>query len=141
MIRKATLDDIDRVQKVFAKNQKFVGFVMKASLEEAVLRDCLLVYENEVGDIVGAVNFRPTKRGYLTIYEIATIEHGRGAGKALIEALKRFRMNIRLKVTEDNENAHKFYEKVGFKLIGTEAGRKRPLRVYLWDSGAQKKLF
>lgn len=62
------------------------------------------------------------------IYEIAVPKawQGKGIGAAMINALPR---PIRLKCTQDNP-ANGFYLRVGFILIDTEAGRKRPLNVY-----------
>lgn len=143
MIRNARVEEVDEIQKrVFRPNSKYVGFVMKVSLSESAQRGTLLISETN-GEIDGAINYRITLKGYLTIYEIATSPSavGRGVGTQMIDQLKSLGIDIKLKVTEDNVVAHNFYEKVGFVLVGREQGRKRPLRVYMWSSGKQRKLF
>jgi len=139
-IRLAIPEDLDGIDDVFSENKEFVGFVMRVSIEEAIYKKRVSVAEMD-NKIVGAVNFAPTKKGYITIYEIAATVKGKGVGKSLILSLLNYGMDIKLKVTEDNESGKAFYEKVGFKHIGTERGKKRRLFVMYYKNKKQKRLF
>lgn len=143
-IRYANMEDVDAIDKVFGhkNNRDYLGFVMKLMIKDSIEKESLVVYENEDNEITGAVRFNPSKvLGYLTLNEIATIQHGEGIGQQLVDALLVYNMDIRLKVTADNENAIKFYEKYGFYLAAKEKGRKRELLVYIYKNSKQRKLF
>lgn len=141
-IRFATQDDVEAVDKIFTAQQKFLGFVMRKQLEESAANKRLLICEDkETGEVVGAVNFGVTQKGYITIYEIASLYEGRGIGRLLIDHLKRSKLDIKLKVTEDNLGAIAFYEKNGFELVSTEPGKKRRLHVMYYKTPKQKRLF
>ena len=132
MVRLAQISDIDAVSKLASKNNKFLGFVMKVSLQEAIQRKELIVYDN--GEILGFCNFHFNKTGYITIYEICTDQNarGKGIGKALFQYCQK-RAPIQLKVTIDNTDAHKFYDKMGGFIARKEQGKKRELLVYRFN--------
>ena len=64
-----------------------------------------------------------------TIYEIAVDERwrGLGVGRALLNAVP---PPVRLKCTQDNVRGNAFYASAGMTLIGSEAGKHRPLNVW-----------
>lgn len=135
-------EDVDAVDDLFAANNDFLGFVMRVSLEEAVQKKQLLVCEDILlEEVLGAVHFRMTKRGYITIYEIAAKHKGLRIGDILIGELKKYKMDIKLKVTEDNEGAIKFYKRNGFEQQAIEQGKKRNLIVMYYTSPRQRRLF
>lgn len=140
--RLATLEDVEAVNEIFTAHSKYLGFVMKVVLEEAAERGRLLVCEDtEKNEIVGAVNFGVTKKGYITIYEIASKYERRGIGKKMLEYFFNTKMDIKLKVTEDNLGAIEFYTRNGFKRIAIEEGKRRKLYVMYYKSPRQKRLF
>lgn len=69
------------------------------------------------------------KDGISIIYEICVADEarGKGLGRKMIDLLP---LPIRLKCPVDNES-NKFYEHLGFKLVGIVPGRKRKLNIWL----------
>jgi ribosomal protein S18 acetylase RimI-like enzyme len=126
-MRLATHDDIPMIAKLARQWRMELGYVMIPALRESIERQSLIVADIG-GQVVGFVNFRRRRDGWQTIYEIA-VDRGHlraGVGRWLVEMVPR---PVRLKCTKDNA-ANEFYRQIGFKHIGTEVGRKRPLNVY-----------
>lgn len=126
------------VQEVFKAHAKMVGFVMTAQIDERIRNQECLVVEDDLGNIVAAVNFHKTLRGYTTIYEIAS--NMKGSGSLLITEMQSWKGDIKLKTTEDNTAGIHFYRKHNFKHITTELGKKRKLLVFYWEP-KKRKLF
>lgn len=126
-LRFAALSDIPVIKKIANQWKNELGFVNSAALKESVNRRTLCVAFRNT-QIVGFVNFRRRLDNRSTIYEIAVDKAYKGSdvGRALLCAVPK---PIQLKCTIDNP-ANGFYEHVGFKLIATEAGRKRALNVW-----------
>lgn len=136
-IRYATGDDIPAIQQIARqydspKNKDYIGYVNLAAIREHAAR-----YEVHVatfhGRIVGFVNWHLRRDGRATIYELAVDRayRGIGAGRALVGAIP---APIQLKCTIDNP-ANGFYECIGFKLVGTEPGKRAALNVWRKESG------
>lgn len=128
MIRFADMDDLLIIKKIANQNREFIGFIMKASLIQAIDNNSLLVICEE-NEVVGFVHFHKRKDGWNTLHEIAISKkhQHKGYGQQLFETVP---MPIRLKTTIDNVTAIKFYEKNGMKNVRTEQGRKRELLVF-----------
>lgn len=139
--RLATFDDLDAVNELFTAHSEYVGFVMKVQLEESIAKKSLMVcVDTDKDEVVGAMNFNATKKGYVTLYEMATKYHGRGIGGKVMEFFLGAKTDLKLKVTEDNLNAKSFFENLGFDHVATEPGRKRRLYVMYYKTPAQKRL-
>jgi ribosomal protein S18 acetylase RimI-like enzyme len=124
MLRQATLVDIDHIKTVAGQYKRELGFILRPALEEAVKRGELLYHES------GAFcHWRRRRDGVSVIYEICVPDEarGQGIGRAMIEALQQ---PIRLKCPVDNALGNGFYERLGFKLVGVEPGKKRQLNVW-----------
>lgn len=137
-VRLAQHGEAKAVQEVFKKHAKMVGFVMEAQIEERIRQGDCLVAVDDNGTIIAAVNFHKTRKGYTTIYEIAS--NVAGGGSALVREMQSWKVDIKLKTTADNVVGIHFYRKMGFKHIVTEPGKKRELLVFYWVS-PRKSLF
>lgn len=129
-IRKATLKDLDAVYKLANKNAGYIGYIPKPTYKEGIIKNEIIVVE-ENGKIVGLCNFHKTKKGYTTIYEIVVEKEYRRKGyrKTMIQYLRDNKHLLRLKCPTEQE-ANKFYEKIGFKKVATVKGKKRPLNIW-----------
>jgi len=135
MIRKATLQDIDAIKRIADANRETLGFVLRPALQENIEHSWGLVTEIG-GQIVGFVNYRHRRDNQTTVYEICVAKEmrGQGIGQALIDALRQeavsFRKaHIQLKVIVGIP-ANGFYEKCGFSLVDTLAGKRYKLNVW-----------
>ena len=134
-IRKATQDDLSAIKQIADANKATLGFVMRPALQEAIARHWLLVASMD-NEIVGFCNYRHRRDGQTTVYEICVSEahRGKGIGRALITTLaQECQSCIRLKAIVDVP-ANRFYEHIGFVLVGVEVGRKRQLNVWRYDA-------
>lgn len=127
MIRLATEHDLNDIKRIANQNREFIGFVMKVALMEAIQKKSLLVFENLSG-VVGFVHYHPRKDGWHTIHELAVSKQcqSKGIGQQLFDFVP---LPIRLKTTEDNIKALKFYAKNGMDIVRVENGKKRKLTV------------
>lgn len=127
MIRLASEDDLIDIKRIANQNREFIGFVMKVALMEAIQKKSLLVFDNSTG-VVGFVHYHPRKDGWHTVHELAVSKNiqGHGIGQQLLDSVP---LPIRLKTTEDNVTALKFYAKNGMTIVGIEKGKKRKLTV------------
>lgn len=128
MIRLAEEKDLDRIKQIANQNREFIGFVMKVALKESIEKKSLFVYEKE-NKVLGFVHFHKRLDGWNTLHEIVIDKNYQklGIGKELYNCIP---TPIRLKVTEDNIYAIKFYELNGMKQVRTEEGKKRKLIVF-----------
>jgi ribosomal protein S18 acetylase RimI-like enzyme len=135
MIRKAIFSDIDSIKRIADANRDTLGFVMRPALLENIARGWVLIAESDT-QIVGFVNYRHRRDAQTTIYEMCVAQEwrGQGLGKKLLDALKQEAIHhgkayIQLKAIS-TITANDFYRHYGFKLIGTEPGRKQLLHVW-----------
>jgi ribosomal protein S18 acetylase RimI-like enzyme len=137
MIRLANEDDLDRIKQIANQNREFIGFVMKVALKESIKKNSLLVFEKE-NQIIGFVHFHKRLDGWNTLHELAVDKnyHKQGVGKELFSCVP---LPIRLKTTEDNDNARKFYELNGMTPVKKEQGKKRKLIVFEHIGGLDSK--
>jgi len=134
-IRQATVDDIAAIKKLADDHRFELGFVVQAALEEAVKEQRLFVADS-TSSVIGFVHFRCRKDGVAVIYEIAVAKdwQRKGIGRKLVEAVveharKQGCTTLRLKCPIDLE-ANKFYQRMGFRLVGVEEGKLRRLNVW-----------
>ena len=127
-IRKANLDDIDKIKEIADNNTHEIGFVLKPALEEHCKKESLIVAVQ--GDkVLGFCNYNKRKKdGVNVIYEVCTDKkyRGNGIGRALLNSIER---PIVLKCPVDNES-NEFYKHYGFNLIDVEEGKNRKLNVW-----------
>lgn len=138
MIRLATEDDLIEIKRIANQNREFIGFVMKVALLEAIQKKSLLVFEKNA-QVIGFVHYHPRKDGWHTIHELAVDKRAQhvGVGQQLFDVVP---LPIRLKTTEDNSVALKFYAKNGMNIVGIENGKKRKLTI-LEKSNAHQEIF
>jgi ribosomal protein S18 acetylase RimI-like enzyme len=128
MIRLATTVDIDRIKDVAKRYTHELGFILRPALEAAVSRGELL-YDPSTGAFC---HYHRRRDGVSVIYEICTPEEARGQGLAR-QMIDMLLCPIQLKCPVDNES-NRFYEHIGFELMGVEDGKKRKLNVWRLDS-------
>lgn len=130
-IETATEADIPAIQKIARQFRDELGFVMNVALKRAITKSELTIARNAQGEVIGFVNWHRRRDNITTIYEIAVSRDCQqtGIGRALIVSVP---CPVRLKVTQDNP-ANGFYQHIGMSLVATEAGRKRPLNVYVLE--------
>lgn len=136
MIRLASEHDLTDIKRIANQNREFIGFVMKVALMEAIQKKSLLVFDNSTG-VVGFVHYHPRKDGWHTVHELAVSKsiQCQGIGQQLFDSVP---LPIRLKTTEDNVNALKFYAKNGMNIVGIENGKKRKLTVLEKTNGTNQ---
>lgn len=127
MIQQANLDQIDNIAAVATKSSKELGFTRKVALQEAVKRGELLV---DLGSF-SFCEYHTRKDGWTVVYAICVAEASRGKGIAK-EFINKIPKPIFLKCTQSNP-ANQFYERIGFKLVRTEPGRKQPLNIWILE--------
>ena len=119
MIRKASLEDKPRIKKLWYANDGFLGGLIEGALNERIANNAVLVFEKG-GLILGFLEYRQRVRDKMNVvYHLAVdSEHrGKGIAQALMNALP---LPIRLKVTSDNPDGIRFYERYGMQRIGEE---------------------
>lgn len=139
-VQPADRHELDAVKSVADACRNELGFVVRASLEKAVLEGELLVARRvEDQFVLGFAWFHCTRSGYVTIYEIAVHPEWRGVGvgKALInriaeEAQRKRMRKLRLKCPVDLP-ANGFYSHLGFNRVAVEDGRHRALAIWEKD--------
>ena len=128
MIRLAKDEDLDRIKQIANQNREYIGFVMKVALRESIKKKSLFVYEKE-NKILGFVHFHKRLDGWTTLHELVVDKNYQkiGIGKELYNCVS---LPIRLKTTEDNQNAINFYKKNGMKEVKIEEGKLRKLIIF-----------
>ena len=134
VIEYATNSHLEAVVAIARQDLELLGWVPKGVFTEAIANQHILVaHDNK--RVFGFVEFGGTTKDKWTIYKIATAKPARnkGIGRALITVLadkaKEKGAGLRLKVTEDNENAIPFYLKNGFQVIEIEQSKQRKVIV------------
>lgn len=135
-VRKAVQEDIDQVKVIADANRNALGFLLRATLLEGIMRGWVLVAEGLDSEIIGFVHYRHRKDTQTTLYDICVKSNSRqkGIGKHLIHALtlemKEVGKNtVRLK-SPSELGANIFYQKLGFQLVDVEKGKKRSLNIW-----------
>lgn len=145
-MRTAVPEDLDQIKAIADANRLWLGFVLRPALLENIRRDWVLVADR--GDeVIGFVSFHYRRDGWTTLYEICVAEgeRGNGAGRAMLDCLvETCRMygsrGIRLKCVVGNP-ANGFFEQYGFRLVGQETGKRRPLNVWQFSLRPWESLF
>jgi len=134
-VRSATCDDLDGIKALYDAQRQALGFVLRPALAESIQRDELLVAWDE--GLVGAVHYRHRRDHQTTLYHIAVQEgqQRRGIGAALVLALlqecqARQARCILLKCPQELP-ANQFYAVLGFQFQGQQAGKHRPLNIWV----------
>jgi len=127
MIRLAVEHDLNEIKRIANQNRTFIGFVMKVALMESIQKKSLWVFEKD-SLVVGFVHYHPRKDDWQTVHELAVAKNVQhlGIGQQLFDIVP---LPIRLKTTEDNETALKFYAKNGMHIVGMQNGKKRKLTI------------
>lgn len=118
-------------KEIANKHKKELGFVNIVALRESAEKQTLYCEKN-----IGFVHWHNRRDGQTTIYSLAVNQEFRFLGwgrllfyKVLCNAVENKQHTILLKCPEDL-SANDFYEKLGFKLIRIEPGKKRKLNVW-----------
>lgn len=111
---------------------KELGFINIRALEESEARK-----ELEVVLGVGFAHFHCRRDKQTTIYSLAVLPEYQRQGwgrllfyRVLCSSIEKKCDRIFLKCPEENLAANEFYHKLGFKLIGTDSGKKRKLNCW-----------
>lgn len=129
VLRKATLEDKEAIAKIWRKESGFLGALYMGALKERIEKESVIVAEDN-GAIVGFVEYRKRRDGMTVVYHIAVCAEYRGkkVGLALMNSLS---LPIRLKVTSDNPQAIRFYERYCMTRVSEDtANTGRALYVY-----------
>lgn len=125
---------IPAVVALARQDTKNLGWVPQGVFVEAAKHGHILIAIQN-NRLLGFVEFGGVTKDKWTIYKIATAKPARnkGIGKALILKLAQTAQEqgagLRLKVTEDNENAIAFYRKNGFEVVSIEPSKVRNVLV------------
>lgn len=134
IVEYATNAHLEAVVTIARQDLQLLGWVPKGVFTEAIANNHVLVAHDK-SRVYGFVEFGGTTKNKWTIYKIATAKPARnkGIGRALITALadiaKEKGAGLRLKVTEDNDNAIDFYRRNGFEIVDVEQSKQRKVIV------------
>lgn len=140
LIRRARLDDIDKVKALADNHKAELGFVLRPALEKSILSNELLVASDEAtSEVLGFTDFHHRRDEQTTLYHIVVAPRHRnqGIGTLLITALlseanEHEKKRIVLKCPVDLD-ANNFYMKVGFRLLARQNGTGRDLNIWRID--------
>ncbi len=121
--------------RIVRQAREVFPFLPRSVYERAVAEGKLLLCRNGAG-LAGCLHFHHRRDGITTVHEFAVVpeERGRGAGRALLDALEqearaRGQKRLRVKCPVD-QPANGFYTRVGFQRVAIEAGRRRHVAVW-----------
>lgn len=120
----ATEDDIPLIKKAANKHVDELGFIGGWDFKGVVAKKHMLVHR----DSGSFCHFHVRKDGVSVIYEILTTPaaRGMGLGRAMVGMLTK---PVRAKCPEGLPS-NGFYEKLGFRKVSVDAGKKRRLNVW-----------
>jgi putative acetyltransferase len=143
MLRRARDDESDAVAALFRLSlQTGLPFLAERhTLEEdrAFFRDrvfaaCDVWVAEHDGELVGLCAFRD---GWVDHLYVDPAHHRGGVGAALLQKAKDANERLQLWTFQRNENALRFYESQGFRLVQTTDGRdneeREPDALYAWQ--------
>lgn len=124
MIDYATPEDIPLIKKAANKHTEELGYIGGWDFLGVIEKKHMLV-DRESGSFC---HFHVRKDGMTVIYEILTTPaaRGTGLGRQMVDKLVR---PVRAKCPEGLPS-NGFYQKLGFKLMVVEEGKKRKLNVW-----------
>lgn len=124
----ATVEDFDEAWEYFHNNKEWFPHVRKSHVRnrlengQLILQDNVLITQHEyqkTGPIGRNTDVISSKGDYI-IHQIIAKNKGSGeASKVLKEYFEYVPTDVFLTVRADNENANKFYAKVGMEIVGT----------------------
>lgn len=131
---KADLKHFKSVVFIAREDIDLLGWLPTTAFKTAIEKGHILIATDEKR-VYGFVEFGAVTKPKWTIHKIAVIKPARryGIGGLLISGLVKLAAEVgagvRLKVTEDNENAIRFYQKHGLRLKEIEQSKTRKLWV------------
>lgn len=135
MIRKATLEDLDKIKELADSEVNAVGFTLRPALVESIHKNSVFVAVND-NDIIGYVAHRKKRDLTITLSTIVVCkkERGNSIGKQLIQTLIDEAITLDMKYIllkcPVELPSNNFYKALGFKLVRTDPGKKRQLNVW-----------
>mgnify|MGYP000002801394 FL=1 len=135
----ATIDDFDKVWKIFNDNKKWFPHVRKSHIRNR-LEWGQVVFENNVvithqiykrNGKIGRDTDVVTQTGDCILHQIVKGTDG-NARKTMEDFFAYVNTNVYLSVREENTIACKFYEKVGMKQVGTISWSKGTMAGLVW---------
>jgi ribosomal protein S18 acetylase RimI-like enzyme len=143
LISLATAADVPAIKQLADRHRREIGFVPRGALEASGRRGGLWLAhppdEAEPRQVLGYVQVHHRLDGQITLHTIAVDAPHRGAGigRALVRAVEedcrgRDMRGILLRCPVDLP-ANAFYARLGFELLRTEPGKRRPLHLW-WKS-------
>ena len=135
-LRKASLDDIDKIKSLVDKHKTELGFIIRPALINSIKGDELIVAVDPADDVVGLVHYRHRKDRQTTLYNIVVRSDYRrhAIGSTLVDCLKheahsRGQYFISLKCPT-TLSANEFYKALNFELNTVEDGKQRSLNIW-----------
>ena len=127
-MRYATEDDFDEAWEYFHSNKEWFPHVRKFHVRnrlkwgQVIIQDNVIITQQQykrTGKIGHHTDVITSKGDYI-IHQIIAKNKGSGeASKVLKEYFEHVHSNVFLTVRESNENANRFYSKVGMEIVGT----------------------
>jgi ribosomal protein S18 acetylase RimI-like enzyme len=125
----ATMENKEAIAKIWRKESAMLGALYMGALKERIEKGAVHIAVSG-NNILGFVEYRKRRDGMSVVYHIAVEQtaRGQGVGQALLNSLS---LPIRLKVTSDNTQAIRFYERYGMERVAEDsASTGRKLYVY-----------
>ena len=121
-------DDFDEAWEYFHSNKEWFPHVRKFHVKnrlknnQVIIQDNVLSHNNNINVQVKLDIIQMLYHQKVTISYIRLLNKNKGSGEAskvLKEYFEHVHSNVFLTVRESNENANRFYSKVGMEIVGT----------------------
>jgi ribosomal protein S18 acetylase RimI-like enzyme len=133
------MPDLPQIKKLAAQNSDALGFVLQPAIAKAIEEKRIVVAEAN-DKVVGFQEYYHRRRdGQTTLYhKCVAVDFRRcGIATALVDAVvhesKKIGRQFLLLKCPDGLSSNMFHKRYGFRLIGTEEGRRRRLNIWRYD--------
>lgn len=136
-IQAATANDLDAIKSLADQHKKELGFIVRGAIARSIELHEVLIAKNSCGGILGFAQYHHRRDKQTTLYNIVVESDARnqGIGRALITAMcddaRQHQQGFILLKCPLELPANAFYASLGFTKQATDAGKHRPLDIWV----------